>query len=287
MITNTQMRKDQAEVRLQHRNSAATLANIIVDGTSCSSFEAEIITRKAQEVFHLGEFSPTQPLQPGQMIWKAIDATEPPGKPLSKCKFHRIVLTVHDLEEDRPVKASGGMSAKRQQQILRLTVEAEEQNTLLTIEDIATLLDCNEKTIRTDIKALEKAYTIKVPTRGNKCDIGPGITHKEKAVELFIQGNDPVTIARMMNHSLKAVERYIQDFCRVVFCQQQVHNSLQTALITGKSIPLVTRYLDLRDRFMKTKEYRSRLEEIEEIGTSYWNAQDGKKKLGQKTRRRR
>lgn len=285
MITNTQMREAQAEQRLQHRNNSATLANIIVDGTSCSSFEAEIITRKAEEVFQIGDYSPDTPLQPGQMVWKAIDATEPPGKPLSKCKFKRIVLTVHEFEEDRPIKVSGGMSAKRQQQILRLTVEAEDQNTLLTIEDLAAMLDCNEKTIRTDIKRLEAKHDIMVPTRGNKCDIGPGITHREKVVELFIQGGDPVSIARTMTHSLKAVERYIHDFCRIVYCQQQVRDTLQTALITSKSVALVNRYLELRDRFIKTPDYRDRVEEIKELGTRYWDAQDGKKKLGPQTRR--
>lgn len=281
------MRNEQAETRLQHRNNSATLANIIVDGTSCSSFEAEIITRKAEEVFQIGDYRPDTPLQPGQMIWKAIDACEPPGKPLSKCKFHRIVLTLHKFEDDRPVKRIGGMSAKRQQQILRTTVEAEDQSTLLTIEDLATILDCHEKTIRTDIKALEKAHSIKVPTRGNKCDIGPGITHREKIVELFLRGNDPLSIGRTMNHSLKAVERYIQSFCRIVYCQQQVGNSLQTALITGTSTTLVSRCLALRDQFIKTKEYRARVKEIQDIGTRYWDAQDGKKKHGRQQRRKR
>ena len=287
MITNTQMRQKQAELRFQHRNNSATLANIIVEGTSCSSFEAEIISKKAQEVYQIGDYSPETPLQPGQMIWKAIDADEPPGKPLSKCKFKRIVLTMHEFEEDRPLRVTGGMSAKRQQQILRITAEAEDQDTLLTIEDLAGLLDCNEKTVRNDIKALEARGGIKVPTRGNKCDIGPGVTHREKIVELFIQGYDPVRIARIMNHSLKAVERYIQDFCRIVYCQQQVQNSMQTALITGKSTNLVSRYIELRDRFIRTKDYRSRLEEIEQIGTRYWDVQDSKKKPGQKKRRRK
>ena len=40
-----------------------------------------------------------------------------------------------------------------------------------------------------------------------------------RAVELFIQGKDAVAIARDLNHSLKAIERYVQAFCRVVYCQ--------------------------------------------------------------------
>lgn len=280
MILNTEIRHSQAEQRLQRRCHAATFANVVAAGTSCSRFEAEIITQKAQEIFRLGEYAEDAPLQPGQMIWQAIVAEEPPGKPLDQCKFRRIVLTVHRLEDDRPVRCDHGMSAKRGQQILRLTSEAEDQETLLTIEDLATILDCNEKTIRTDIKRLRAKYGILVPTRGNKCDIGPGITHRERVLELFIRGQEAVAIARDLKHSLKAVERYIQTFCRIVFCQGQVHNTLKTALIVGVSSGLVDRSLDLRDRLMKTRDYQARLGEIQAMGTQYWQMQDAKKKAG-------
>ena len=281
MILNTEIRNYQAEERLRHRCSVSTLINVISEGTNCSRFEAELITKKAEEIFRLGEYSEGRVLQPGQMIWQAIDASEPAGKPLEKCKFKRIVLTVHRISEDREVKSSYGMSGKRGQQILRMTSEAYDQGTLLTIEDLATLLDCNEKTIRNDIKRLQERLEIVVPTRGNKCDIGPGITHRERVIEKFIMGSDPVEISRDMNHSLKAVERYIHTFCRVVYCQREVRNSLKTALIVGVSTALVSTCLDLRDRFQKTKVWRERISEIERLGTQYWESIDSKKKAGQ------
>jgi hypothetical protein len=67
----------------------------------------------------------------------------------------------------------------------------------------------------------------------------------------------------------------------VVFCQSKVHNSLQTALITGYSIALVNLCLSLKNEFMKTVHYKDRLEIIERIGTQYWEVQDAKKKNGQ------
>ena len=93
MILNTEIRNYQAEERLRHRCSVSTLINVISEGTNCSRFEAELITKKAEEIFRLGEYSEGRVLQPGQMIWQAIDASEPAGKPLEKCKFKRIVLT--------------------------------------------------------------------------------------------------------------------------------------------------------------------------------------------------
>ena len=100
-------------------------------------------------------------------------------------------------------------------------------------------------------------------------------------IELFIQGKDATAIARELTHSLEAVERYIHSFCRIVFCQQQVRDSLKTALIVGLSSALVSHCLALRDRLIKTKAYQERLKLIEDIGTRYWEAQDGKKKVGE------
>jgi DNA-binding CsgD family transcriptional regulator len=286
MIETTAMRKEQAEKRLALRSQSQTLANIIAVGTSCSKFEAEVISQKAQEVFHLGENALKQAPQVGQMIWRAISAEEPPGKPLKDCIFKDIILSIHRLEEDQAVKKEHGLSAKRQQQILRITSEALDQGCLITQQDLAVMLDCDEKTIRKDIHALQNKLDILVPTRGNKLDIGPGVTHREKIIEQYIRGKDPVAIGRDMTHSLKAVERYIQIFCRVSFCQSELHDTLKTALVVGVSVALVNCCLSLKDRLFKTPEYQERLNEIEEMGSRFWEFHDAKKKSGQKKRRR-
>lgn len=287
MITNTQMRREQADERISLRNSSQVLTNLIVEGTNCSSFEADVITRKVEEVYCLGEHSDQQVMQPGQMIWNAISATEPAGKPLKACIFHRIVLTVHRLDEDREVHRLHGSSAKRQQQILRMSSEALDQGALLTVEDLATILDTHERTIRKDIKALETSRGILTPTRGNRCDIGPGITHRDKIIEMFLEGKEPVMIARDMQHSLKAVERYIHSYARVVFCHRQLNkDELQVALVVGVSCHLVERCLELHERMKRKPEFRERLEEIERLGTQYWDSQDAKKKPGHNGRRK-
>jgi DNA-binding CsgD family transcriptional regulator len=271
---------------LELRSAAHTFTRIISEGTNCSSFEASIITTKAQEVFQLGVYEERQALQPGQMIWQAIDESEPPGKPLSECRFKRIRLTMLSIAEDREVLKKYGHSAKRGQQILRMTQEAVDQGALLTQEDLAVILDSDVKTIRTDIKRYQQTHDVVVPTRGNKKDIGPGLTHRDRAVELFIQGKDAIAIARDLNHSLKAVERYIQSFCRVVYCQAQLRNTLKTALVVGVSVAAVNRYLGLKEKYWDTAEYRQRLEEIETVGSQFWAYQDVKKKPGRKPGRR-
>ncbi len=137
MIHTTSMRKNQAEDRISIRSSARSLTNIIASETSCSPFEAEVITEKAQEAFKIGSYGYEHQALPGQMAWKAISADEPPGKPLKSCIFKDIRLTIHNLEEDQEVRKQHDLSEKRQQQILRITEEAFCQSTLLTQEDLA------------------------------------------------------------------------------------------------------------------------------------------------------
>jgi len=282
MVQTTADRKDLSNERIAHRSYANSFENIIREGTSCSSFEAKVIANKAIEVFRLDEYNEDYKLQPGQMIWRAIRESEPVGKPLKECVFEEIRLTMHNLEEDREILRQHGHSAKRQQQILRITSEAFEQGTLLTQEDLATLLDCDVTTIQSDMKRLQTKLGILVPTRGNKKDIGPGITHREKAISLFLEGKDQVAIAREMTHSLTAVERYIHGFARVVYAQTQTGNNLSTALIVGLSVATVNKYLNLKEKYKATPAYKDRVEEIEAVGTQFWQCEDAKKKLGQK-----
>jgi hypothetical protein len=281
MIENTLARNCQIEKRISLRDSSETFANVITDGTSCSKFEADVIASKAHEVFRLGPYGDDSTLQPGQMIWKAIDALEPPGKPLSECVFKTIRLTVHVLGEDRKVKSTYGAKAKRGQQIMRMCTEAFEQGTLLTQEDLAELLDCDSRTIRNDQKHFQNQHDVLIPTRGNKCDIGPGMTHREKVIKLFIEGQEAVAIARNLQHSLKAVERYISSYCRIVYCQQQLRNSLKTAMVVGCSLHQVNTCLEIHQDHCKKSCYKEILDKVESVGSMFWEMQDGKKKDGQ------
>ncbi len=56
-----------------------------------------------------------------------------------------------------------------------------------------------------------------------------------------------------------------------------MHNTLKTAMVVGISVSNVSRNLALRDEWIKRKEYKQRLDEIEQIGLAYWEAQDEKK----------
>ncbi len=286
MIANYASQKEQRFNRLDVKTTEWLFRNIIVDGTNCSRFESEIITEKAKEIFRIGSYEEKQTLDPGQMVWNAIAKDEPAGKPLKACEQKRIVLTHLNPQEDIEVLKKYGHKGKRQQQVARMSNEAVEQGACLTQEDLSLVLDCDVRTIRSDIKEL-KVRGIIVPTRGQQCDIGPGVSHKVKAVELFLCGKEPLEISKVIKHSLKSVERYVDGFCRVVYCHGRKINSLEIALITGFSIRLVNDYLDIAYRYRRKKVYWEKIEQIEERGRRYYDAVDFKKKHGLRGRRKR
>lgn len=284
MITNYQKQKQNCQERLKLKSQEIQLSNIIRKGTSCSPFESEVIVGKAKEVFNLGEFSDAARIQPGQLMWMVVSAEEPAGKPISECKMVKVKLTLFEKSEDSEVTENFGLSGLRQAQISRMTIEAKDQNGLLTQEDLSQILGHHERTIRRDIAELSKKG-ICVPTRGNQKDIGPGITHREMAVKLFLQGMEPLDIAKRIHHSLKSIERYIDTFCRVVFIQEKLHNTLKSAMVTGISVQLVNKYLEIKEEFKKQECYKERIDSIISRGTAYWEMIDFKKKSGQSKRR--
>lgn len=286
MIQTYAHQKVLHETRLNLKTIECMFVNLITEGTNCSPFESEVIVEKAKEVFAIGDHAEGNILQPGQMIWTALDINEPPGKPLKHCKLRRIILTHIQQKEDAEVRKLYNRSAKRQQQINRMAVEAQEQQALLTQEDLAEILDTDVRTIRRDIGQLRK-QGILVPTRGQQKDIGPGVTHRVQAISLFLAEKEPLEIARTIKHSLTAVERYIDTFCRVVYCQRRFRNNLKTALVVGVSIHTVNTYLGLHTDACQDPTYRERIAEIEERGRVYYKDVDFKKKRGQSERRRR
>jgi DNA-binding NarL/FixJ family response regulator len=275
VLNNYDEQKKMMQARLDVKTCETMLANIINLGTNCSPFESTVIVDKAKEVFCLGEYAETQVLQPGQMVWLATDEQEPPGKPIKLCRMKRIAVQYFSAEDDEVYRLYG-LAAKRRNQILRVTTEAKDQGAYLSQEDLSRLLNSDIRTIRRDIKELKKQGII-VPTRGQQKDIGPGITHREKAVKLFLEGKEPLEIARQIKHSLHSVERYVDAFCRVLFCQNKTGNTLQTALIIGISHYQVKSYLALRDEYFTKKEYIERLGQIEDKGQAYWDSLDFKK----------
>jgi hypothetical protein len=94
-----------------------------------------------------------------------------------------VKITIYN-PDDCTVKDQQELLDKR---IMRISNETYVQGALLTQADIAIILGESTKTISRHITALEKKGEL-VPTRGKWKEIGPGVSHKKKILELYLKG---------------------------------------------------------------------------------------------------
>jgi len=266
--------EDQAR-RLELKTQDQRLKVLAVQGTGMSPWEADILVGVAREVYFAEPG--VGPLRTGQMRYECVAAGEGAGKPIRECRMVTVVLTLFDPKEDLTLLQRQGQAARRKSLVQRLTEEAREQGGLLSQEDLALLLHSDTRTIRRDIRELREKHGIFVATRGQIQDIGPGVSHKGVAIGHWLAGLEAVEVARRINHTLHAVERYIHTFCRVVFLARKGFHPLQIALTVGISSGGTRSFLDIYEAHRKRPEYARRFEEIDMIGAQHYEAEDLKK----------
>ena len=216
------------------------------------------------------------PLRSGQLRYECVRADQGAGKSLKECQMTAVTLTLLD-PEDLKLRNELGAEAARQARLVRLAEEARDQNGLLSQEDLAQILTCDVRTVRRDIRTLRDVRGIHVPTRGQQKDIGPGVTHRGLAIDKWLSGKEPPEIARDINHTLTAVERYLQHFSRVIFLAGKGFKPLPIAFTVGISMAAVNAYLECYQKHKNTTGIRARLAELKSIGEAHWQASDQKK----------
>jgi hypothetical protein len=171
------------------------------------------------------------------------------------------VVTLDAGQEDLEIRLRDGVTGLRRARVLRITTEAHEQGIDLTQEDLAyNVFGCGVRTISRDI-AYFRNQGLFIPTRGQQKDIGPGVSHKVFAVKLLLERKDPVAIARIIHHSLKAVERYTTTFARVAFLTNQGLSVPEISFTVQISQRLARDYQKLYRQYNKP-EYKERLNEL-------------------------
>jgi DNA-binding Lrp family transcriptional regulator len=203
-------------------------------------------------------------LNDGQIRYRAIAADVRPGIKTSEMHLVAVKLTLYSPEDlEYAAESQKQLLTNR---IIRLTNEALDQGALLTQADLSILLGESVRTIRRRIKELKEEGII-VPTRGNWMDIGPGISHRAKIVELYIKGYDFTKIKRWTRHSSEAILRYLKEFARVVTLYENNYKAHEIALITEHSKRLVREYIQLYEKYKGQAEYEAILNQIREF---YW-----------------
>ena len=183
-------------------------------------------------------------LSSGQIHYLAIDDREPAGKPVDLCRKVSVKLTLHDPDEDVEVYRKSGLMGLRRHKLLRITKEAIEQGALLSYEDIAFILTSSTATIKRDMATMRREG-LTIPTRGWRHDMGRGTTHKTQILELYLSGYQFSQIEKRTHHSETAVQRYIQDFSKIILLYLKGFSSDQIRISTGFSNRLIREYIRL------------------------------------------
>lgn len=184
-----------------------------------------------------------------QIIRHVVHSNESAGKPLKRCRMVPVRLTMTTYE-DAKILANQGSPALKKLRVKRWFEEAYEQGGLLTHEDVAELLGTDVSTVKRIVKQYKSEGTI-LPTRGQIKDIGPGITHKAQAIELYLKGYTISEIGLRMVHTLPSVERYLSDFSRVLILDEYGLEPANIRIATGLSERLIEEYLELAKKYRK------------------------------------
>jgi len=233
--------------RLEHKTLDERFLGIVRKGLGCSAFEAEAVLEVVQEVYgpYLG-LAPAEML-PGKLSLMAVDADEPPGKPVSQCEQRAIVVTVHRGVDDDRLMLKEGVAAWRRSRLAAVCQEALSQGALLTREDLAhRVFFVGARTISRDLAALRRTQPeAPVPLRSIVQDIGPLLTHRVEIVRQALAGKTMTQICRATHHSPAAVANYVSTFIRCAQLTRQGIHPTQVAFLLRRGRSLVERYLEL------------------------------------------
>jgi len=265
--------------RLNFKSQSANLKSEVIRGTGMSPWEAGVLVDVVDRLY----FNDPQlrPCREGQVRITCIAANEGPGKPLELCAKKSVVLTLFDEEDDKDMSfmSDSEITQMRRRRLCRIAEEARDQEGLLTQEDLAKCLMCSVRTIRRDMEAL-KALGVVIPTRGQQQDIGPTVSHRALAVEKWLEGREPVQIARDIKHSVRSVERYLETFKRVAWLYgRKKFNAFQAALAVSVSVSVAQFCIELYNEYKDSAFLEQRMTEIDLAGASAYSAEGEKKRL--------
>jgi hypothetical protein len=241
----------------------------IQKGLNCSPFEGEAVLSVVREIFAplMGAQGTAGP--PGTMTVIALDADEPAGKPLAKCRKRTVSLLVHRGAEDDRLLHESGPEAFRRARIPDLCQQALSQGALLTREDLAyRILFVSPRTISRDLKSLRSATPdAPVPLRSMVQDIGPVLTHRVQIVRLALQGKTMTQICQRMHHSPAAVANYLSTFTRCAQLHEKNMTPSQIAFLLDRSRGLIDSYLELLAGCREDKTLAYHLAQLLALGT--------------------
>jgi hypothetical protein len=161
------------------------------------------------------------------------------------------VVTDEELDLLRSPRLRHERKARKrfnQARYARWCFEAYEQGGVLTLLELSMLSGLSHHYIGKLIREYEQEHDVIIPTRGTVHDLGPGVTHKAEVVRRWLRQESPAQIARTLEHSQEAVDRYLADFQKVRLLAQKFPIS-ELPVLSGLSAKLVEEYIALLQEY--------------------------------------
>lgn len=200
------------------------------------------------------EFYPdTQNTASGTLIWtctadegkkaKAGQATED----YKTITIRLPLITSDELRSRTHQKVTPAVREKRQ--LARLLQSAVEQGGLLTIAELSVILGHAYSKIAKMAHEWQKEHNQPLPLKGYRMDQGARPTHKGDIVRLFEQGLEPPDVAYQSRHSLRSVERYLNDYERVKMLLKSGSDAAAISAIIGRGKNVVVEYIKIAKEY--------------------------------------
>lgn len=254
------MKPESSIKRLAEKTSLHKIQAELRDGYDLSPVEAMVLARRVQQ---LVDEQTGGARQLGQISYQAIASDEPAGKPLHLCRKVAVHLTVV-ADDDARIWATKGAQALRQTRVHRLTYEAQMQGGALSQEDLACILGVSLRTIKR-VSAYFRGQDRPLPSRGELCDIGRGVSHKIPVIRRYVQDLSFTHISRALaGHGIQSMARYLRHFALVMVLQDHGLTNAQMQSVIGISENLVAQYRALYDE-LNVPEHKRTLDRLKQV----------------------
>jgi hypothetical protein len=188
-------------------------------------------------------------LQPGQVVWYAVDKTDLPrdSRSMAETRLVPVVLTLVTRSDIQMLARGVPLPQARREIVARVLREADAQGGVLAETDVALLFCVSPGTISKAVRAYEQEHQCILPRRGTVHDLGPSVTHKGLiARKAYLEAKQAPQVAWETNHSLESTERYLVDLMRVYISLKRRDMTVgEAAFATGLSNSLVKEYAAL------------------------------------------
>lgn len=207
------------------------------------------------------EFYPaTQRAGSGSLIWTCTadeGKKAEPGKRTEEYKTATVQLpfvTTADLRDrtDKKTPRAKRVAAARardKRRLARMVKAAAKQGGVLTLAELSVILNKSYQVVSTYVREWEQENDELLPLKGYKMDQGSRPTHKKEIVRLFEQGLEPPDVARETRHSLKSVERYLQDYERVKMLLKRGMEADEISSTIGRGRTVVLEYVEIARQY--------------------------------------